>query len=80
MQKVESYRLFYNLKRPNYSKGAKTPALIAQEDWPDCDFSSYATVFPALDLDKLNISLTISQYNGKGQTNPVFPEIKIIFL
>jgi len=73
MQKVESYRLFYNLKRPNYSKGAKTPALIAQEDWPDCDFSSYATVFPALDLDKLNISLTISQYNGKGQTNPVFP-------
>lgn len=25
LQKVESYRLFYNLERPNFSKGKKTP-------------------------------------------------------
>lgn len=76
MQKAESYRLFYNLKRPNYSKGGKTPALIAQEDWPDCDFSSFAVVFPTVDLDKLNISFTLNEYNEKGQDKAVFPEVK----
>jgi transposase InsO family protein len=79
MQKAESYRLFYNLRRPNYSKGAKTPTLIAQQDWPDCDFSSFAVAFPTLDLDKLNISLNISQYNGRGQSIPVFPGRLLLF-
>jgi len=79
MQKAESYRLFYNLKRPNYSKGIKTPALIAQQDWPNCDFSSFFLAFPTLDLDKLNISLNLSGYNGEGQTIPVFP-VLISFL
>lgn len=32
MQKIESYRLFYNLERPNTYKGMKTPWLIAQQD------------------------------------------------
>ena len=73
MQKAESYRLFYNLRRPNYSKGAKTPALIAQEDWPDCDFSSFAVVFPTVDLDKLNLSFTLSEYHDGGQSKAVFP-------
>jgi transposase InsO family protein len=77
MQKAESYRLFYNLRRPNYSKGAKTPAHIAQEDWPDCDFSSFAAAFPTLDLDKLNILLNVSQYNRKGQSIPVFRRVLI---
>jgi len=73
IQKMESYRLFYNLQRPNYSKGAKTPALISQEDWPDCNFSSYAVAFPTLNLDNLNIPINLSGYNNRGQTKPVFP-------
>lgn len=73
MQKVESYRLFYNITRPNYSKKAKSPALIVQQDWPESDFSSQMALFPTLDLDKLNISLTLSGYNKKDQTMGGFP-------
>jgi transposase InsO family protein len=32
MQKVESYRLFYNLERPNSYKNMKSPWLIAQQE------------------------------------------------
>jgi len=58
-----------------YSKGTKTPALIAQEDWPDCNFSSYAVAFPTLNLYNLNIPINLNGYNNGGQTKPVFPGI-----
>ena len=74
-QKVESYRLFYNVQRPNYSKGAKTPIQIAMEDWPLSNLPEYAALFPSLDLDRLNIPLNIQEYNRKGQKIPVFPVI-----
>jgi hypothetical protein len=72
MQKAEYYRFFYNLRRPNYSKGAKSPALIAHQDRSYCAFSSFAVAFPTVDLDKINISLNLSQ-NDRRQTIPVFP-------
>lgn len=73
MQKAESYRLFFNLRRPNYSKDAKTPALIADQDWPDSDFPTDLLLFPSLDLDNLNIPINLSMYNDMGQAIPVFP-------
>ena len=38
MQKAESYRLFYNLERPNSYKGMKTPWLVAEQDWHKHDY------------------------------------------
>ncbi|MDB2614010.1 integrase core domain-containing protein, partial [Chlamydiales bacterium] len=37
--KVESYRLFYNTTRPNYSKKGFTPWMITQNDWSQCDLA-----------------------------------------
>ena len=75
MQKIESYRLFYNLHRPNYSKGAKTPMHIAQEDWPDSNFPYIISFFHILDLDNINTFLTKSNYHDGGQTIPDFPAV-----
>lgn len=73
LNKAESYRLFYNLERPNFSKGAKTPWLIAQEDHPGTD---RATVFQSVcvvDLDHL-LKPTLLE----GQSLPVLPVQKTI--
>lgn len=40
LKKAESYRFFYNLQRPNFSKGAKTPWLIAQQDHPGTEIAT----------------------------------------
>jgi transposase InsO family protein len=53
LNKAESYRLFYNIERPNFSKGAKTPWLIAQQDHPDTDFATIAQSVSVVDLDHL---------------------------
>ena len=53
LKKAESYRLFYNLERPNFSKGGKTPWLIAQEDHPNKDFATSAQLTNVVDLDCL---------------------------
>jgi len=76
--KAESYRLFYNLKRPNYSKGAKTPFLISQQEFPHSNVTVQAALFKVLDLDKINILLTVSGYNKGGQSLPVFPGIACV--
>ena len=76
MQSAESYRQFYNLTRPNYSKGAKTPWLIAQEDWPDSDIASKIMLTSVMDLDKLNIPTALSVPLSGGQTIPSFAELK----
>jgi len=70
--KVESYRLFFNIERPNGYKGQKTPWLIAQQDWPDSDLASYAAAIKTVDLDRI----TISGYQKRGPSLPNSPEIK----
>jgi transposase len=48
--KVQAYQLFYNLVRPNYSKGGKTPSQIILEERPNVD--PKILFFPVLDLDE----------------------------
>ena len=67
--KAESYRQFYNLERPNFSKGAKTPWLIAQEDHPNSDISTIIEFINVLDLEKIK-----TRTNSGGQSFPVLPE------
>lgn len=68
--KVETYRLFFNLERPNGYKKHKTPWLIAHEDWPDSDIASYTSAIKTIDLDKI----TISGYSQRGPSLPNSPE------
>ena len=73
LKKAESYRLFYNIQRPNYSKGAKTPWLITQQDHPSVDLASIAQSVNVVDLDHL-----LRPTCSGGQSLPVLPEF--IFL
>ena len=68
LRKAESYRLFYNLQRPNFSKGAKTPWLIAQNDHPETDLASVLQSISVVDLDHL-LKTTVL----RGQPLPVLP-------
>ncbi len=72
-KKAESYRLFYNLKRPNYSKGAKTPWLIAQSEYPESDFASTVQFTGVIDLDHFKMPVPLG-----GQTLPVFPGFDLL--
>jgi transposase len=47
--KIYSYQLFFNLKRPNTYKEGKTPWQLIQEKSPDLDIS--VAMLPPLDLD-----------------------------
>ena len=69
LSKAESYRQFYNLERPNYSKGGKTPWFIAQMDHPNSDFSSAVQFTNVVDLRGLSKSYPLG-----GQPLPVLPE------
>ena len=66
LKKAESYRMFFNLERPNYSKKGKAPWLIAQQDWPDSNLASHAALIATIDLDKISKN----SYNLEGQTIP----------
>jgi len=66
--KAESYRQYYNVTRPNFSKGGKTPWLIAQEDHPNNDLATIAEFIGVIDLEK-ETNRTIAG----GQTLPVLP-------
>ena len=71
--KAQTYQLFYNIVRPNYSKAGKTPAQMIFEERPDID--SRVLLFPVLDLDKL-LSLRLDQNfltASRGQTLPKLP-------
>jgi transposase len=68
LKKAESYRLFYNIQRPNYSKGAKTPWLITQQDHPSVDLASIAQFVNVVDLDHL-----LRPTCSGGQSLPVLP-------
>ena len=66
-QKAESYRLFYNLQRPNFSKEKKTPMHIAQEDHSKSNFATVFQSIGVLDLDDL------VRLHVRGQPLPVLP-------
>ncbi len=68
-RKAESYRQFYNLERPNYSKGGKTPWLIAQTDHPGTDLASTVQFTHVVELKSLP-----EPYPQRGQPIPVLPE------
>ena len=68
LKKAGSYRHFYNLVRPNFSKKGKTPWHIAQEDHPNNDFATFAEMVEVIDLEA-NLNLVTSG----GQALPVLP-------
>jgi transposase InsO family protein len=69
LKKAESYRHFYNLVRPNFSKKVKTPWQIAQEDHPENDFATLAEMVEVIDLEQ-----EMSRATSGGQALPVLPE------
>lgn len=69
LKKAESYRHFYNLVRPNFSKKGKTPWHITQEDHPNCDFATLAEMVEVIDLEP-----EMSRAISGGQPLPVLPE------
>ena len=68
LRKAKSYRHFYNLVRPNFSKKGKTPWNIAQEDHPNNDFATLAEMVEVIDLE-----LKMSRATSGGQALPVLP-------
>ena len=66
MRKAESYRSFYNLQRPNWSKKVRTPWLIAQQDHPESDLATTVQFTEVLDLDR-----PLATTHLGGQTLPV---------
>ena len=66
MRKAESYRSFYNLQRPNWSKKVKTPWLIAQQDHPESDLATTVQFTEVIDLERSLAPVPLG-----GQTLPV---------
>lgn len=66
LKKAESYRCFYNVQRPNFSKGAKTPWLIAQQDHSTSDFATAVQFTEVIDLELVSNRSPLG-----GQTLPV---------
>ena len=69
---AEAYRLFFNLIRPNYSKGARTPWAIMQEDWVGSNVASKTAMLPTLDLDKIAKPISLE---SRGQSIPVLSDL-----
>ncbi len=46
---------------------------VGQLDWPESDFGLHAALLRTMDLDNLNISLNLNQYNKGDQSLPVLP-------
>jgi len=65
---IESYRLFFNFTRPNFSKKGKTPQQICERDWNTSISYNYSLI-KTLDLDK------ISDFSyQRVQTIPIYTE------
>lgn len=73
LKKAESYRLFYNLQRPNFSKEAKTPWFIAQKDHSQTDLATIFQTISVVDLDHL-LKTTVL----RGQPLPVLPAFLLL--
>lgn len=74
--KTNAYQLFYNIVRPNYSKGGKPPSQIILEERPS--LSSHFLHFPVLDLDREFREL----YDSKNLTRsrgPPLPKLPVFF-
>lgn len=54
LSQVESYRLYFNLRRPNFYKGKKTPAEICISDW-NTNISYHLSLIKTIDLDKVSL-------------------------
>jgi transposase len=67
-KKVESYRLYFNFVRPNFSKKTKTPVEICRNDW-NTSLSYNFSLIKTIDLDKISILS-----HQRGQSIPVLPE------
>ncbi len=72
-KKIESYRLYFNFTRVNFSKGKKTPQQICASDW-NIDVSYNFSLIKTVDLDKIS---TFSYQ--RGQSLPDFTETPIKF-
>lgn len=71
MRKAESYRSFYNLQRPNWSKKVKTPWLIAEHDHSETEFATAVQFTEVIDLERPLAATPLG-----GQTLPVFSGFK----
>lgn len=71
-RKAETYRLWYNLERPNYSKRGQTPLDIVNMEYPlEIDQGKLISI-STIDLDK--IAYVTSEM--RGQSLPNFPEVE----
>ena len=68
-KKTETYRIFFNLERPNSYKKWKTPWLIAEQYHPDSNTASQCALIETVDLDKI----TVSCYNEGVQSLSNYP-------
>jgi hypothetical protein len=69
-------RFFFNMLRPNFSKGGKTPWEILSEDRPD--ISPDVLLFPVVDIDAL-FMFKFSMPSG-GQITPAFAALGLAYL
>lgn len=72
-RKVETYRLWYNLERPNYSKKCHSPLDIVNTEYPNEIDQGKLIRISAIDLDK--IALITPEM--RGQSIPNFPDKQI---
>lgn len=77
-KKAQLYQDFFNMLRPNFSKGAKTPWKIISED--RLDISPDVLLFPVIDIDALfQYKFSLPE---RGQIKPAFVvqlQLKISF-
>ena len=73
-RKAQLYQDFFNMIRPNFSKGTKTPWEIISEDRPD--IATEVLLFPMIDIDALfRFKFSMTQ---RGQIIPAFAGAKTI--
>ena len=70
---AETYRLYFNLTRPNFSKASKTPWIIAHQDWPDEWVADKAASLATIDLDKI----AKPTHHSGGQSLPELPDFGV---
>lgn len=73
-RKVETYRLWYNLERPNFSKGGHSPLEIVDVEYPNEINQGKLIRISTIDLDRISC---ITQ-EMRGQSLPNFPDITFI--
>lgn len=68
-RKVETYRLWYNLERPNFSKKGRTPLRMVEEECSDEIAHGRLACISTVDLDKISYIAP----KQRGQSLPGFP-------